>query len=174
MENKQKTGKKRGAGGWIFLLMVLAAYGVISVNDTETVRQALSFFRKTMGSMLPILAMVFLLLLAIDLLLEGKWIKRNLGREAGLKSWLIASVGGVLATGPVYPWYALLGELREKEMRASLAAVFLYSRAIKLPLLPLMIHYFGTAYTLVLCLYLLGFSIVNGVLMVKFDNRETS
>jgi hypothetical protein len=46
-----------------------------------------------------------------------------------------------------------------KGMRASLAAVFLYSRAVNLPLIPLMIHYFGTTYTLALCLYLLRFSI---------------
>jgi hypothetical protein len=58
-------------------------------------------------------------------------------------------------------------------MRASLAAAFLFSRAIKLPLLPLMVHYFGIAYTLVLCLYLLGFSVVGGVLMRRFDDRET-
>ncbi|WP_157862467.1 hypothetical protein [Nitrosococcus halophilus] len=59
-------------------------------------------------------------------------------------------------------------------MDASLAAVFLYSRAVKLPLLPLMIYYFGTAYTLVLCLYLLGFSIMSGVLMRKLEDREMS
>jgi phosphoenolpyruvate carboxylase len=59
-------------------------------------------------------------------------------------------------------------------MRASLAAVFLYSRAIKLPLLPLMIQYFGTNYTLVLCLYLLGFSFVSGALMAKLEDRETA
>jgi uncharacterized membrane protein YraQ (UPF0718 family) len=96
-----------------------------------------------------------------------------MGREAGIKGWFIAAVGGVLASGPIYAWYALLRELREKGMRAPLAAVFLYSRAVKLPFLPLMIHYFGTAYTLVLCLYLLGFSIMNGVLMVKLEDRET-
>jgi len=72
---------------------------------------------------------------------------------------------------PVYTWYALLRELREKGMRASLAAVFLYSRAVKLPLLPLMIHYFGTAYTLVLCLYLIGFSLVTGVLIRKLEDQ---
>ncbi len=37
-----------------------------------------------------------------------------------------------------------------------------------------MIHYLGTAYTLVLCLYLFGFSIVNGLLMAKPDDRETT
>ena len=78
----------------------------------------------------------------------------------------------MLAAGPIYAWYALLRDLREKGMRASLAAVFLYSRAIKLPLLPLMIHYFGIAYTLVLCLYLLAFSIISGIMMMKLEDRK--
>jgi uncharacterized membrane protein YraQ (UPF0718 family) len=125
-----------------------------------------------MRQVLPVLALVFLLLLLADSLFKPEWIKRNLGREAGSKAWLIAAAGGVLATGPIYAWYALLRELRGKGMRTSLAAVFLYSRAVKLPLLPLMIHYFGAAYTVVLCLYLFGFSILNGLLMVKLVDRE--
>jgi hypothetical protein len=40
----------------------------------------------------------------------------------------------------------LLHEVHEKGMQSSLVAVFLYSRAVKLPLLPLMLHYFGTGY----------------------------
>ncbi|WP_372985436.1 hypothetical protein [Marinobacter sp.] len=163
-----RSKKKTGLGGWLFLALVLAAYGVTAAIDAE----ALHFFAKVMGSVVPALVIVFFLLLAADLLLQPKWIRRNLGREAGVRAWLLAAVGGVFASGPVYAWYALVGELREKGMRASIATVFLYSRAVKLPLLPLMIHYFGTAYTLVLCLYLLGFSIVNGLLMVKLENRE--
>jgi len=168
------TRQKAGVGGWLFLLLVLAAYGVTTAIDSELVGQALGFFGKVMYSVLPALVIVFILLLAADLLFEAKWIKRNLGKEAGIKGWLIAAVGGVLATGPIYAWYVLLRELREKGMRTSLTAVFLYSRAVKLPLLPLLIHYFGTAYTLVLCLYLLGFSIVSGVLMSKLEEHEAT
>lgn len=167
-----RQGKKTGLGGWLFLLLVLAAYGVTAAVDAETAAQALRFFTEAMRHVLPALAIVFLLLLAADLLFEPEWIKRNLGRKAGAKGWLFAAVGGVLAAGPIYAWYALLRELRQNGMRASLAAVFLYSRAIKLPLLPFMIHYFGATYTLVLCLYLVGFSIVSGVLMMKFEDRE--
>jgi uncharacterized membrane protein YraQ (UPF0718 family) len=168
MERKKRSGKN----GWLFLLLVLAVYGLIAVIDAETAGLALGFFNKTMRQVLPVLALVFLLLLLADSLFKPEWIKRNLGREAGSKAWLIAAVGGVLATGPIYAWYALLRELRGKGMRTSLAAVFLYSRAVKLPLLPLMIHYFGAAYTVVLCLYLFGFSILNGLLMVKLVDRE--
>ncbi|BAZ93656.1 hypothetical protein TspCOW1_13610 [Thiohalobacter sp. COW1] len=162
--------KKTGFGGWLFLLLVLTAYGITGVIDTETTGQALRFSATVMLSALPAVVMVFFLLLAADLLFKPAWIKRHLGRTAGVNAWLLAVVGGVLASGPVYAWYPLLRELRDKGMRAPLAAVFLYSRAVKLPLLPLMIHYFGLAYTLVLCLYLLGFSIANGVLMEKLEN----
>jgi uncharacterized membrane protein YraQ (UPF0718 family) len=170
----ESVWKRKGVGGWLFLLLVLAAYGVTGAIDAEMAGQALDFFGKAMRKVLPVLVIVFLLLLAADLLFKAKWIKRNLGREAGFKGWFIAAVGGVLATGPIYAWYALLRDLREKGMRASLAAVFLYSRAVKLPLLPLMIHYFGTAYTSVLCLYLFAFSIVSGVMMLKLEYREAS
>jgi len=171
MENKRS---KKGFGGWIFLLIMLAIYGVIAIVDTETAGQVSRFSAKVMQNLWPALVIVFFLLLAADLLLKPKWIKRNLGREAGIRGWLMAAVGGVLATGPIYAWYALLGELREKGMRMSLAAVFLYSRALKLPLLPLMIHYFGITYTLVLYLYLFGFSIVSGILMLRLEYRETA
>jgi hypothetical protein len=56
-------------------------------------------------------------------------------------------------------------------MRASLASAFLYSRAIKLPLLPLMVHYFGGLYTAVLCIYLLVFAFVSGIAMAIFEER---
>ena len=49
----------------------------------------------------------------------------------------------------------------------TLLYTFLYSRAVKLPLLPLMIHYFGLAYTLILCLYLIIFAVINGILVEK-------
>lgn len=163
--------RKKGIGGWLFLLLVLAAYGVVGAVDAQMASQALGFFGTVMWKVLPVLGGVYLLLLTADLLLEPTWIKRYLGREAGIKGWLIAAVGGVLATGPVYAWYAVLGELRQKGMRGPLATVFLYARAIKLPLLPLLVHYFGVAYALVLCVYLLGFSIVSGILMVKLEER---
>ncbi|MEJ2392383.1 MAG: permease [Gammaproteobacteria bacterium] len=161
-------------GGWLFLLLVVAVYGVIAISNVELIGQALNFFVKAMRSVWPVLIIVFLLLLAADMLLKPAWIKRHLGGKGGIKGWLIVAMAGVLASGPIYAWYALLKDLREKGMRASLAAVFLYSRAIKLPLLPLMVHYFGGAYTVVFCLYLFAFSIVSGLLMIRIKERETT
>jgi hypothetical protein len=46
----------------------------------------------------------------------------------------------------------------------ALVAVALYARAIKLPLLPLLAHYFGLAYMLVLSLWLAVFALIIGAL----------
>lgn len=165
---------KTVSGGWIFLLATLSVYGVIAAVSAETAFRAAEFSLRVMHDIWPVLVIVFCLLLAANLLLEPKWVKRNLGTESGMKGWLVAALGGVLAAGPVYVWYALLGELRGKGMRMPLAAVFLYSRAVKIPLLPILIHYFGVTYTCVLCAYLLLFSIVSGVLMLTIEDRESA
>jgi len=164
---------KQSRGGWIFLLVILGLYGALAIVNKEMCGQALSLSTKMMANLWLVLVMVFLLLLVADLLLKPEWVRRNLGRDAGLRGWLMAIVGGVLASGPIYAWYALLADLREKGLPMPLAAVFLYSRALKVPLLPLMIHYFGMVYTIVLCLYLLVFSIISGMLMMRLELHET-
>ena len=120
-----------------------------------------------MLQVLPVLGLVFLLLFIANLVLKPEWIRRYLGSGSGIKGWLAATLGGMLSLGPIYPWYAMLAELREKGMRNALIAAFLYSRAVKLPLLPLMIHYFGVYYTLILCIYLVVFSIISGIVVEK-------
>jgi uncharacterized membrane protein YraQ (UPF0718 family) len=155
--------RKRRRGGWWFLAAVLALYAVVGFTDPVGTEKALGFFGQVMAQVLPVLGLVFILLLLANLLLDEKRIKRHLGRESGVRGWLAALAGGVLSVGPVYAWYALLAEMRGKGMRSALIATFLYSRALKLPLLPLMIHYFGLAYTIVLSMYLLVFAIIGGL-----------
>ncbi len=76
-----------------------------------------------MRQVIPVLIVVFLLLLVADMLIKPEWIKHNLGNRTGIKGWFITAIGGVLATGPIYPWYALLQELHDEGMRTSLAVV---------------------------------------------------
>lgn len=170
---KQQGKQSSALGGWLFLLSMLVAYGVVAGIDMALFERALDFFAGIIGRVLPVLALVFVLLLAVDLLLDRAWVARNLGREAGPKGWLVAALAGVISTGPIYPWYAVLRELREKGMQTSLVAVFLYGRAIKLPLLPLMVHYFGIVYTLLFCLYLFIFSILSGMLTGLVTQSDT-
>ena len=159
--------QKRSYGGWIFLILMLAVYGMVWLLNPMATSQALTFFFQIMGQVLPVLGLVFLLLFIANLVLEPKWIKRYLGKGSGIKGWVAAVLGGILSVGSIYAWYTMLSELQQKGMRNALIATFLYSRAVKLPLLPLMIHYFGVIYTLVLCFYLIGFSVITGIVIEK-------
>ncbi len=164
--------QKSRHGGWGFLALVLVIYGLLGLLNPKATTQAVSLFSQVMGEVLPVLGLVFLLLFVANLVLKPKWIKRYLGKGSGIKGWLAAVIGGILSMGPVYAWYAMLGELRQQGMRDALIAAFLYSRAVKLPLLPLMIHYFGVTYTLVLCFYLIGFSIITGIVVEKLSLQK--
>jgi uncharacterized membrane protein YraQ (UPF0718 family) len=110
----------------------------------------------------------------VELLLSPERVESWLGRGSGLRGWLLSLAAGVLSTGPVYTWYALLAELRAKGMRTALVAVVLYARAIKLPLLPLLAHYFGLRYMLVLSLFIAVFSIANGMAMERLVREPES
>jgi len=47
----------------------------------------------------------------------------------------------------------------------SLSATFLYNRAVKIPLLRMMVHYSGWDFTLALSIYMVLFSVINGVVV---------
>lgn len=48
------------------------------------------------------------------------------------------------------------------ESEQGLAAVFLYNRAIKIPLLPVMIYYFDVAFTVLLLVFTVIASVIEG------------
>ena len=158
---------KSGRGGWLFLVLVVITYGLFGLADPAATAQSLSFFTHVIYQILPVMGLVFLLLFVTNLAFKPRWIRRYLGSGSGIKGWIAAVLGGMLSLGPIYPWYAMLGELRQKGMRNALVAAFLYSRAVKLPLLPLMVHYFGVSYTLVLCFFLIVFSVISGIVIEK-------
>ncbi len=163
----KRQDAKAGHGRWWFLAFVIALFALCAVLAPELAARALAHAGQALRHMLPVLALVFVLMFVFDLLLSPPRIAQQLGRPGGARGWLIALVAGILSAGPIYAWYPLLAELRAKGMRASTAAVFLYARAIKLPLLPLLFHYFGTGYSVVLSLYLAVFALLSGFIMER-------
>jgi uncharacterized membrane protein YraQ (UPF0718 family) len=69
----------------------------------------------------------------------------------------------------IFLWYPLLQELKEKGMRDALIATFLYSRAVKIPLLPVMVLYFGVKLVVVLTILMVLFSIIDVILVEKIN-----
>lgn len=152
-------------GNWIFLAIVIAVYAIVAVADFSTVERALHEFILIFTKIMPIFVLVFFLMFFSHLLLSAKKISDFLGEEAGGRGWLISIVGGIISSGPIYMWYPLLSDLKGKGMKDGFVATFLYNRAVKIPMIPLLIYYFGLPYTIVLTLYMVLFSVVSGVLV---------
>ena len=111
---------------------------------------------------LPALFFIILLMGITNYFVHPKTVSKYVGKDSGIKGWLLAILTGVLSHGPVYAWYPFLRDLRNQGMKSGLVAVFLYNRAIKIPLLPLMVYYFGMPFVVILACYMVIASIVQG------------
>jgi len=162
----------RALGGWFFLIAVAGLYGLAALFDPAVVGEALSSFESLVVRIVPILVLVFGLLFLASLFLDRKWLVRHLGKASGFGGWILTVACGILSAGPLYAWYPLLGELKQKGMSGALIATFLYSRALKLPLLPMMVHYFGVRYTVALSVCIILFSVLSGLLMGRLSGID--
>ena len=158
---------KKIGGSWLFLMAVTLLYLATAFFDTQAAWRGLAIFSKLFVKILPTLVFVFGLLFISNLLIDTQTVVRHLGKGAKKGAWLIAVVGGIISAGPIYLWYPLLSDLKDKGMRMSLIAVFLYNRAVKIPLLPMMIYYFGVRVVAILTVYMILFSILNGLIVEK-------
>lgn len=88
-------------------------------------------------------------------------------KDKGMKKWFFVIIGGILSSGPIYMWYPLLADLRNKGLNYGLIACFLYNRSIKIPLIPLAIIYFSWKYIIILLLVMILASIIQGIIINK-------
>jgi uncharacterized membrane protein YraQ (UPF0718 family) len=152
---------------WILLVIMSIAYLIVAFINLDLFENMILTFTKVFWKILPILPLVFGLIFLSNLFFDPKRITKYLGEKAGLKGWFISIFWGIISHGPSYMWYPLLSELKEKGMKISFIATFLYNRAIKIPLLPMLIFYFGWSFTLVLTGLMIMFSIGNGIIVEK-------
>lgn len=164
----EATGRKRPAG-LLFMVIVAVAYLVLAYVDRVAFGVAI---RKSLGmveTLLPIFAIVILLTAAVGYFFQERRFMASLAGRRGVKGWLIALAVGLLSHGPMYAWYPMLPTLREKGLRDGYLTAFFYARAVKLPLLPLMVDYFGLTFTIVLTLYIVIAALLQGLLMEAIE-----
>ena len=157
--------------GKYLLLAVMIFYGILFFFDTQTAQLALQKTITTLIKILPILIVVILFTALLNYFFKPRQIVTHLGRDSGIKGWLWALMAGILSHGPMYVWYSLLEDLRTHGMRDGLIVVFFASRAIKIPLLPMMIDYFGWAFTLILSFYILIGALIQGWILEILEQR---
>lgn len=156
---------EKSYAGWYFLLVVILIYAVASLIKPEIAIPTLNFFVSIIKKIILVFILVFILLVAVNYFITPEKIMKYFGKKSGIKGWLFAIIGGIISTGPVYMWYPLLSDMQKRGMKTRLIAAFIYNRAIKPALLPLMILYFGVAYTAVLTVVMILLSIPHGMIV---------
>jgi uncharacterized membrane protein YraQ (UPF0718 family) len=146
-EGRQNARSPKPLSGTVlFPVSVLVIYGILFSVFPDKAWLALRGSVAVFLRLLLPLGLVFAAMLVFNLLLKPAQIIRFLGKNAGIKGIILSMAGGIISAGPIYAWYPLLAEVRKKGAGNIPIAVFLYNRAVKPFLLPVMIAYFGWAY----------------------------
>jgi len=113
-------------------------------------------------------------MVGLNLFLKPLHLANALRTGAIIRQTLLAAFAGIVSVGPIYAWYPMLKDLREKGANYSLIAVFLVNRAVKPFLLPVMVSMFGWIYVLILTiLTVAGSFLVGFVIGALLDSRHT-
>jgi len=172
----KKTSQKKSMNrsGWVMLGIVALLYLLTFLLDPSSAKASALAALKTLEMIAPILLIVFFLMALLNTFINPKKIAKHLGKESGFKGWVIALAGGILSHGPGYIWYPMLSDLREHGARDGLIVAFFYARSIKLPWLPLMISYFGFAFTALLAFFVLLGAWLQGVMVDIFNAQKSN
>ena len=173
VEKKTKRGKYHNYS-FYFLVAVIFLYFLLFFFDPEGACKSLKASGDIIIRIIPVLLLVILLMALMDYFLHPKTVAKYVGKGSGIKGWFLAISTGIISHGPIYVWYPLLKELRDRGMRSGLIATFLYSRAIKIPLLPLMAYYFGALFVVVLLPYIVIASLIEGEIIELIESRKRS
>ena len=153
--------------GWYFLIAVVVTYIIMSIFKPDALIPSLKFFLSIITKIIPIFILIFILMIIINRFVSSNKLAKHFGEKSGVKAWLVAIITGIISAGPIYLWYPLLNDLQKKGVNNGLIATFLYNRAIKIPLLPLMIFYFGLLYTIILTFITIIASVFHGLIVEK-------
>ncbi len=172
MKKTSRKNRKPKIGGQILFPVVSLIYLLLYNSAPEKTLEALNKSLSILTHLLPVFITVIVIMGLITALLQVKKMGGLLGKQSGIKGWSIAIIGGILSHGSALIWYQMLADLRDHKVRDSLIVTFLYTRAIKLPWLPLMISYFGFTFTLLLTVYIIIGAIIQGIIVDKMSSGK--
>jgi len=150
-----------------FFFGVVVLLVVLLIFDSQNIPKIISKIDSMLLRLIPIIILVITFTALINYFLKPQSIMKYFGKDSGKKGMFIALLAGVISHGPMYAWYPMLVDMRKNGLKFSLIAIFLYARAVKIPLLPFMIALFGLPFAIIVNIYILIFSIIQGI-MIEF------
>lgn len=179
MTNKNQKNKKQNTKNYSHHLLAttITIYIITAILNPEKTIESIQYVINTTKRIIPIFILVIIFMGLSNYLLDKEKVTKYVGKKSGIKGYLIAITTGIISHGPIYAWYNLLANLKQKGMKNGLIAIFLYNRAIKIPLLPMLIYYFGLKYSITLLTTMIIASIIQGKLIDTIipnpTNQET-
>ncbi len=164
--------KKKIFNNMHFLLAVISLYIIVYFFNSSLVLNSLANTALMLIKISPILILIFIIIYIINKYFSIDKIKKYFGHEAGIKGWIYAMIVGIILAGPPYVLYPLFGELQKQGVKNSFLAVVLYNRNVKLQFIPAMVYYFGLPFSIILSIYMLIFSIFNGLLLGALTDKD--
>jgi len=170
---QRQTGIRRHLKGATLLpILVLVLYLILFITVPDKALPALSNSGSILRNLLIPLSLVFVLIFFINLFLNPAKVAKYLGKTSGIKGAALSAAAGIISAGPIYAWYPLLKDLKEKGAADSSVAIFLYNRSVKPFLLPIMIAYFGLLFVIILTVLTIAASFLIGYFIGIFTNID--
>ncbi len=156
---------------WIFFISIILLYLITFIISRNVFIEMLIYAKSIFIEVFPVLVAVFVLTFFANIWLSNNKAKKVLSSKSGFWKYFSAVLFGILSSGPIYMWYPLLSELQEGGLDNSFIAIFLYNRSVKIPLMPMIIYYFGLPFLIITTGFMVLFSLINGYLVSKFTSN---
>ncbi len=159
---------------WILLIITSLVYVILGIVRFDLFEKTIINLKDLSLKLLPILIFIFVLMFLSNLFFDANKVSKHIGHNSGIKGWIITIIAGIISSGPIYMWYPILSDLKDKGMKETYIATFLYNRSVKIPLIPIMIYYFGLPFTIIFNIFIIIFSIINGLIINLILNLKKS
>ena len=156
----------------LFLLFVIFVFLFVLFLDFDSWKLILNKFIQTFFNILPSLLLVYLFILIVNILVSNKKIIAFLEHWSYFKKMILSCFLWILSTWPIYMRYWFLKDMVKKWLTLWHISTFSYSRAIKIPLLPMMIIYFWLTFTILFNVVLFVLSFFNWILIDKIMKKK--
>lgn len=150
---------------------VVLAYALLCLLRPTDGLAALKATYQVCRQIVPALCVAFPVMVTLNMFVRPAHVERLLGKATKARGVVLSTSGGILSMGPIYAWYPLLKEFRVKGASDFHIANFLCCRAVKPPLLPFVVAYFGWFFTIVLTVFMVASSLLTAF-VVNHANRN--
>jgi len=172
MKNSDKSMSGTGFQGVKFLVFVIILFVISYFYDVDKTSKAFHYLIKNTASVVPVFLFVIILTAIINYYFPKQRIAKMLQGKSRLRTYSVSLVAGIISHGPVFVWYPLLKNLKDKGLQDGALVTFLYGRSIKLTLLPVMIGFFGQVFTWVFMGYIAIAALIQGFIYEIFFAKD--